>query len=102
MTENASSVSANPAVREQRRNKLLVALAGVAVLGGAVQADLPVKEFPDAPDTIQELYFCTNSGGRARTGCPSMLGYYADFALPENCPGHKAPEPQAPAEAAPS
>ena len=36
MTENASSVSANPAVREQRRNKLLVALAGVAVLGGAV------------------------------------------------------------------
>lgn len=36
MTENASSVSANPAVREQRRNKLLVALAGVVVLGGAV------------------------------------------------------------------
>lgn len=36
MTENASSVSANPAVREQRRNKLLVALAGAVVLGGAV------------------------------------------------------------------
>ena len=36
MTENASSVSANPAVREQRRNKLLLALAGVVVLGGAV------------------------------------------------------------------
>lgn len=39
MTENASSVSANPAVREKRRNKLLLALAGVVVvaaIGGGV------------------------------------------------------------------
>lgn len=36
MTENASSVSANPAVREQRRNRLLAGLAGVVLLGGAV------------------------------------------------------------------
>lgn len=35
MTENASSVSANPAVREQRRNKLLAGLAGVVVIAGA-------------------------------------------------------------------
>ncbi|EFI60444.1 MULTISPECIES: HlyD family secretion protein [Comamonas] len=35
MTENASSVSANPAVREQRRNRLLAGLAGVVLLGGA-------------------------------------------------------------------
>lgn len=34
MTENASSVSANPAVREQRRNKLLAGLAGVVVVAG--------------------------------------------------------------------
>ena len=36
MTENASSVSANPAAREQRRNRLLAGLAGVVLLGGAV------------------------------------------------------------------
>ncbi len=35
MTENASSVSANPAVREQRRNRLLAGLAGVVLLAGA-------------------------------------------------------------------
>lgn len=35
MTENASSVSANPAVREQRRNKLLAGLVGVVVIAGA-------------------------------------------------------------------
>ncbi len=35
MTENASSVSANPAVREQRRNRLLAGLAGLVLLGGA-------------------------------------------------------------------
>ena len=35
MTENASSVSANPAAREQRRNKLLAGLAGVVVIAGA-------------------------------------------------------------------
>ena len=35
MTENASSVSANPAAREQRRNRLLAGLAGVVVLAGA-------------------------------------------------------------------
>jgi hypothetical protein len=34
MTENASSVSANPVVREQRRNRLLAGLAGVVVLAG--------------------------------------------------------------------
>ncbi|GEQ74140.1 hemolysin D [Comamonas testosteroni] len=34
MTENASSVSANPAVREQRRNRLLAGLAGVVLLAG--------------------------------------------------------------------
>ena len=36
MTENASSVSANPAAREQRRNRLLAGLAGLVLLGGAV------------------------------------------------------------------
>ena len=36
MTENASSVSANPAAREQRRNRLLAGLAGVVLLGGAI------------------------------------------------------------------
>ncbi len=36
MTENASSVSANSAAREQRRNRLLAGLAGVVLLGGAV------------------------------------------------------------------
>ena len=36
MTDNASSVSANPVVREQRRNKLLLGLAGVVVVAGAV------------------------------------------------------------------
>ncbi|KGG93257.1 hemolysin D [Comamonas thiooxydans] len=36
MTENASFVSANPAAREQRRNRLLAGLAGVVLLGGAV------------------------------------------------------------------
>ena len=35
MTENASSVNANPAVREQRRNRLLAGLAGLVLLGGA-------------------------------------------------------------------
>ncbi|WP_043006436.1 HlyD family secretion protein [Comamonas testosteroni] len=35
MTENASSVNANPAVREQRRNRLLAGLAGVVLLAGA-------------------------------------------------------------------
>nr|WP_279089966.1 HlyD family efflux transporter periplasmic adaptor subunit [Comamonas thiooxydans] len=35
MTENASSVSANPAVREQRRNRLLAGLAGMVLLAGA-------------------------------------------------------------------
>ncbi|OAD85416.1 hemolysin D [Comamonas thiooxydans] len=35
MTENASSVSANPAAREQRRNRLLAGLAGVVLLAGA-------------------------------------------------------------------
>lgn len=35
MTENASSVSSNPAAREQRRNKLLAGLAGVVVIAGA-------------------------------------------------------------------
>ncbi len=35
MTENASPVSANPAVREQRRNRLLAGLAGVVLLAGA-------------------------------------------------------------------
>ena len=34
MTENASSVNANPAAREQRRNRLLAALAGVVLLAG--------------------------------------------------------------------
>lgn len=34
MTENASSVSANPAARVQRRNKLLGGLAGVVVVAG--------------------------------------------------------------------
>lgn len=34
MTENASSVSANPAARVQRRNKLLGGLAGAVVLAG--------------------------------------------------------------------
>ena len=32
MTDNASSVSANPVVREQRRNKLLAGLAGAVVV----------------------------------------------------------------------
>ncbi len=70
-----------------------------------VQADLPVKAFPDAPDAVQELYFCTSSGGRARSGCPSMLGYYADFAIPEYCPGHRKAAPKddpPPAEAPPA
>lgn len=35
MTENASSVNANPAAREQRRNRLLAGLAGVVLLAGA-------------------------------------------------------------------
>ena len=35
MTENASSVSANPAAREQRRNRLLAGLAGAVLLAGA-------------------------------------------------------------------
>ena len=35
MTENASSVNANPAAREQRRNRLLGGLAGVVLLAGA-------------------------------------------------------------------
>lgn len=34
MTENASSVSGNPAVRVQRRNKLLGGLAGVVIVAG--------------------------------------------------------------------
>ena len=34
MTENASSVSANPAARVQRRNKLLGGLAGVVIVAG--------------------------------------------------------------------
>ena len=34
MTENASSASANPAARVQRRNKLLAGLAGVVVVAG--------------------------------------------------------------------
>ncbi|WP_182285876.1 HlyD family efflux transporter periplasmic adaptor subunit [Comamonas testosteroni] len=35
MTENASSVSATPAAREQRRNRLLAGLAGAVLLAGA-------------------------------------------------------------------
>ncbi|MPT08890.1 HlyD family secretion protein [Comamonas sp.] len=35
MTENASSGNANPAAREQRRNRLLGGLAGVVLLAGA-------------------------------------------------------------------
>lgn len=34
MTDNASSVSANPVVRTQRRNKMLLGLAGVVVVAG--------------------------------------------------------------------
>ena len=48
MTENASSVSANPAVREKRRNKLLLALAGVVVvaaIGGGVYWRLHAANF---------------------------------------------------------
>ncbi len=66
-----------------------------------VQAELPVKEFPQQPDGIQELYFCTSSGGQARSGCPSAPGYYADFALPEPCRGHRAPKEETPAAEAP-
>ena len=36
MTENASSVSANPVARQQRRNKMLLALAGVTVVAAAI------------------------------------------------------------------
>lgn len=36
MSDNATSVSANPVVRQQRRNKLLAGLAGVVVVAGAV------------------------------------------------------------------
>ncbi|MEG2047991.1 MAG: HlyD family efflux transporter periplasmic adaptor subunit [Comamonas sp.] len=48
MTENASSVNANPAVREKRRNKLLLALAGlvlVAAIGGGVYWRLHAANF---------------------------------------------------------
>lgn len=36
MTENASSVSANPVARQQRRNKMLLGLAGVTVVAAAI------------------------------------------------------------------
>lgn len=38
MTENASSVSANPVARQQRRNKMLLGLAGVTVVAAAIAA----------------------------------------------------------------
>ncbi len=66
-----------------------------------VQADLPVKEFPEQPDGIEELSFCTISGDRARTGCPTARGYYTSFNIPEYCRGHRAPEDPA-AEAPPA
>ncbi len=73
-----------------------------------VQADLPVKQFPPEPETIEEIYFCTSSGLRASPGCPAVLTpvsseLVADLAY---CPGHAPPpaaegEGEAPAEAAP-
>ncbi len=54
-----------------------------------VQADLPYRDFPEQPEGIQELQFCTATGDLYQAGCPgSMTGYYADFALPSACQGH--------------
>lgn len=64
-----------------------------------VQEEYPYKEFPEMPDGIRTERFCTNSGDLAVAGCPSMVGYYASFNVPEHCRGHRAEEP--PPEEAP-
>ncbi|MDL2253752.1 penicillin-binding protein [Ruminococcaceae bacterium OttesenSCG-928-I18] len=66
-----------------------------------VQEDLPVREFPAQPDGIEQLSACTISGERARAGCPTMQGYFCDFAIPDYCGGHRSADPAAP-EAAPA
>lgn len=66
------------------------------VLMESVQADYEVIDFPAAPEGVTERAFCTISGGAPVEGCPTMTGYYTDFALPEMCPGHGEPhEPPA-------
>ena len=68
-----------------------------------VQTDLPYRDFPEQPDGIEQLSACSISGDRARAGCPTMQGYYCDFAIPDYCAGHRtaATEEPAAAEAAP-
>ncbi len=53
-----------------------------------VQADMPYKDFPDVPEGVQALWYCTNSGALASAGCPSALGYYTTANVPDYCPGH--------------
>ncbi len=60
-----------------------------------VQEDLPYREFPEQPEGIQELSYCTRSGDLPVSGCPTAMGYYTDFAIPEHCTGHLTPEEEA-------
>ncbi len=60
-----------------------------------VQEDLPYREFPEQPEGIQELSYCTRSGDLPISGCPTALGYYTDFTELEHCAGHLTPEEEA-------
>ncbi|MDL2254449.1 penicillin-binding protein [Ruminococcaceae bacterium OttesenSCG-928-I18] len=55
----------------------------------AVQAELPEKDFPEAPITVVERAFCRDSGLLASDGCGNrQTGYYAESSLPEVCQGN--------------
>jgi penicillin-binding protein 1A len=58
------------------------------VLMEDVQSTYEVKDFPPAPEGVTEQSFCTISGGSPIEGCPTMMGYYTSFGLPELCSGH--------------
>ncbi len=62
---------------------------------GQISRDLPYKDFPTAPGVVRAAY-CTDSGGMPGEGCPTATGYYKQGVYPPRCPGHVAPEEEAP------
>ncbi len=62
-----------------------------------VQADLPVKQFPDMPEGVEIKQACAVTGDLLGPGCTSsMESYYTPTAVPQICSGsHLSPEEQA-------
>lgn len=54
-----------------------------------VQEDLPYKEFPEKPDTVEVAAYCTATGELAGPNCPGRsTGYYTPVRTPSTCTLH--------------